>query len=534
MEAVGYAQSESEATVSSVQSAETFDDFLSDDEFDAIFAAADKERSTEPTPDNATNDDKQEQLAKTAERDVNRQETISKLLDHFGSQEFKYTDKYKGTVTEMIAMCPAIDSVLNEGFEYVRDWLEPHKVTQEKPAEDDEKNKEGELTGESETDADIDTQVKTTDKPDEVARNDEKKAPVSKEVPLNGNALIEKVVEKQQPTKKETIAEATPLAVSAILPETETELKTETEPKSGVSAVRGESLVITLDSEEKVEEAQPPLITEPVSMGALSEEQGETPVEERGLEKDVAESTVIDSVDETIPEEIQDSGDAFIKPVTVDFTEVLETETEAEVEVEHLKTVPVTEGDAIDYFDTWREIAEDEPPLDDLFINIADKLEAKIAQDEEQSSVEDEFISHHHLEVSDEELVLSKQPEVFAIYTAIRSTRKSVEALYTARTKEECKFYVEQIVEELTIVLRSLGYDNPEVMIRAFLSSHSPESLKNLITELENSLRRTMVYEIQQKRTGHVKNRRARLTKFVGFIMQALVPSSVRVDTQLI
>lgn len=543
METVGSVQSETEATATTAEAASTFDDFLSDDEFDAIFAAADKERESSPTTNSAASEQKQEgeggKLEReekrqdgASEREQNREKTIEQLVSHFGSQEFVYTEKYRGTVTQMIAICPAIDAVLDEGFEYVRDWLEPHKATEE------EKPKEAE----EDTIEDPKPDENSTDKKDT-------KAPVIE------TSVVAAVVEKAKPSSKVVSgAEAEP----QLKAESESKEKANTSPEasssdatevpdSHIDEAPTEVVIEAVSDKEIISDETPEAeianvqtlgeSTETAEIDGEAEADASPALLVEDLESEVVSKANVatDKIDEPrLREELADDFRA-IDDKHIDLTEILEEEREEEF-VQHAELsdsanqneVIETSQERTDHFDAWLEIAKDEPPLDDLFIAIADQLEADFEQTDE-AQMQTDSLAYQLEDISDEELVLSNQPEVFAVNTAIRSARKSVEALYTARTKEECKFYVEQIVVELSIVLRSLGYDNPEVIIRSFLSSHSPESLKNLITELEASLRRSMVREIQQRRAGHAKNRHTRLSKFVGFIMQALSPSSGRI-----
>lgn len=515
MEAVGNAQSEAEVTTASVESAADFTDIIGDIDFDDIFATASAAKESEPAKVAATAEEKLERESKKDEREQNREATRRQLLEHFGSQQFSY-DKYRGDVALMLSMCPAIDAILDEGFEYVSNWLEPHKVMEEKPKEDAKESNEEQKNDESiaESEARSDPAVKPEPGVSSKTQAEQSKPPKAK-----GEVVVE-VSDARVLSKQERASVADNVAVEAKLDEvvdtTVTLSVDKLEPADEPVAEVPESTMQEVSANE-VQDTKPVVIREALASEADSDGVAETEPEQDASEinHEILEETV----------EIED------EEVVLDLSDMLEVEPQTEVETatEALSQASDLEEATPDHFEAWREIAKEEPTLDGLFITIADDLETNsVTAESDDEMVEAMFIAHHQ-DVADEELVLSSQSEVFAVYTAIRSTRKSVEALYTARTKEECKFYIEEIVESLSIVLRALGYDNPEVIVRDFLSTHSPEALKNLITELENSLRRTMVREIQQRRAGHAKNRHTRLSKFVGFIMQALSPNSGRV-----
>lgn len=529
MSEVGYAQSEAEVTV------DAYDDFLSNDEFESIMAAADAERAADPVASEVTPEQKQAQAEAKTERNESREETKQQLAGHFGSQQFFYTDEYKGTVSQLIARCPAIDAILDQGFEYVCDWLEPHKVEEEvlNKGEDEDELSENPVHNKDESlgeSSQVDESLKAAEQSKVVVKDVIEKQRAA-DIKGASDTAVKEPIQAESDTPTAPREEEVVLIASAENGPVQTP-RVEVPIFESARAVV-ESKVDTENGEEVVAHTEPIVELEAKPQPIADEIEPEAAAVMQPHEIRVgpeAASSVVGSTDAR--EGATDSLDATsgtgsvdaIESEPIDLSEILENDNESiapessELEAEA----------AVDYFDSWHEIAHDEPPLDDLFIAIADQLETSITKQDADTEtvVRLESIMHHQLEVSDEELVQSSQPEVFALFTAIRSARKSVEALYSSRTKEECRYHIEQVVEELSTVLRALGYDNPEVIIRAFLSNHSPESLKSLIIELENSLRRTLVREIQQRQASHAKSRHTRLSKFVGFIMQALAPRS--------
>lgn len=537
MEAVGVTQSEAEVSAGAGDTDSMPDWFLSDDEFDDIFAAADKDRITDSLAEEETPSQKAEQQADEAEHIEARQKTAGRLAAHFGSQQFVYEgarDTYRGTITQILALCPVFDSVLDEGFEYARDTLEQHKVVEEQLKED---TADEELKDDSKGAADTDTSLGIQD----TARQNGGKGGARERV-----APVIKVAteEKEHKTPSNTENSDTQVSGAEVSKESE-ETTTSSEPEAlslhdvpvenssestPIEQLNGKEAAVDFAAQSAIEEVHKERQSEladdsrtELQVSAVSVEPAVEPdqpvdfsVDESPEEKEFA--YVVADVDE--PVSLEESAG--------ELTNLLDEVREPSVDVVESEETLQADMGISTYFDTWREVAHDEPPLEELFSTIADQLESTLIQDDEETAVELEFIAHHHVEaeVDDEELASSSHPEIATLYKSVRSASKAVEALYTARTKEECAFYIQQIVQELTIILRSLGYENPELVIRSFLSSHSPESLKSLIAELENSLRRAMVREIQQRRASHAKNRHTRLSKFVGFIMQALAPNS--------
>jgi hypothetical protein len=197
-------------------------------------------------------------------------------------------------------------------------------------------------------------------------------------------------------------------------------------------------------------------------------------------------------------------------------------------------------------FENWQELAKDEPLLDELFITMSEQLdtelfieetdeavintESDVQSDTEPTAIEYAFEDFQKAEILQDlqgqeifDSLLSEQAsaELVTLLTAVRVSKKSVEKLYGAKTKEECAQYLNEIIVELTHILEALGYKYPEYYVRDFLSGHSIEALRSLINELEKSLRHAMYREVRQTQRHQAKHRQTRLGKFVSYIMQA-------------
>lgn len=232
--------------------------------------------------------------------------------------------------------------------------------------------------------------------------------------------------------------------------------------------------------------------------------------------------------------------------------ERLETDTVVDTEPLVQATTPETVKDELfENYEGWRMLAKAKAPLGEVFTAISEQLDGTAEQGDEIASKKDQSdtvldsvlieAESYDSEPSEESYVEQAlaqfdasedtfdevfeeeaRPELHALFTAVRTVTVTIEKLYTATTKEECATYIEQLSAELSSILRALGYEHPELIVRDYLYSHSPESLKQLVSQLEQAARKAMYREMLQRKSQNATDRHTRLGKFVGFIMQAV------------
>lgn len=55
-----------------------------------------------------------------------RNETIRQLVEHYGGQTFQYGN-YRGTITDIIDLCPPVGFIVDQGFDTVVSWIDAYK-----------------------------------------------------------------------------------------------------------------------------------------------------------------------------------------------------------------------------------------------------------------------------------------------------------------------------------------------------------------------------------------------------------------------
>ncbi len=485
-----------------------------------------------------------------------RERTLAALEVYFGDRIIHY-GKYKGTYMDIIHLCPAADHYVNQGPEAFIAWVEAGETEPDTP--DDVTNEDENKKGEEDTPPNDDEGDKKADgektKADAERVKDKAKA-------VTGDTAKQEAVQKESVAKEKGDTNiATPLVVE--------------KPKP--------SKVLKQASSLRPDSVQP-LVTKVVDESKPAKDIIAAPVEEKSASQEISPSLKTQEVDvaqvdlkmDTLQEvatptsEVPKQPDAHVQGEVVVGTE---TETEPNLEVyRSIETNDSTPTDLLDevllnespvrdekaliteQFETWREVADDEPALDEFFITITEQLDAaqnleRVDEDDGREDVEDTedtleieseaeildieqaFAHFQAAELAndtegealfDAHLIAEATPKRAALYGAMKSARKSVEKLYTAKTKEECAAYIHEITSELTEILRALGYENPERVVHHFMSRHSIETLRNLIGELEQSLRQAMHREVVLKQRHHAQNRQTRVGKFVSYIMQAV------------
>jgi hypothetical protein len=444
---------------------------------------------------------------------------VHELETHFGAATILYYGKYQGPISQVANECPAIRSTIaSGGFEAARDLIEQH--AQLEPQED-EQDEENNLVNQESRDE--------TESAAEPERSELKKE-------LSEAPVVVKALPKVKEARKQMVSSEAALPKPQRAGESKsTEPQPEPEkaiPKEHVPVERTHH-----EEAEPIEEAPVVIAVRPV------EEHPETMVE-------VAEP--IAELEESSHEKnsANDSSGALLNnEEAVEFIPLKE-------EVNHHEVVITDE--IIEQFEAWNDIAESEPPfevmvqaiIDDM--NVAfeipeedrstDFLEQEIELNSDETEVTGDALTQvmndvelvEELETIDDESLQAlfaeeARPEYYSLYITVRSAQGAVEKLFTATTQEECKMYLEQIQFELSKLLRALGYDNPEKVIRAYLSRHSPEALRTLMQQLEYALRKKMYRDIRARQTLRSQVRHTRLGKFIDFIVQAIVPRHISV-----
>lgn len=519
----------------------------------------------------------QENLEAKAEIDV--QKLIDELEAYFGGQKFQYKT-YTGTVTDIVNQCPYAEFKLKKGFDAFVDWIEPHKYIENPEESENTNNDEVETAPSEDLVAKQDTQpaqktettvafessrhekaekiekLEKVEKPEKSGKSELQQASVKSEpvaqeqkaseapvVSLAETPALNTVEQKEEPAEKAIEVVIAPVEVvkEALIEPTITR-----EPEAA-AAIAIETLAAK-PAKELVHEEQSDIVSETPEVSELDhapelsvEQQPEileTYIEE-AVSDDVAfeepsvlERSIISAEEAEVAETHLDVADEIEESEEVFENEVSEIAEDVFEEVSNVAAKEIAEEiiqENVEYFEEWQEIAQEEAPLDIAFITMTEGLDAKQGEVELEYAegllaAPNEVLNEEfdEIELPSDADETNSQQKLRTLLVAVQTSKQAVEKMYSAKSKEECATYIDELTTELIVVLRALGYENPEKIIRDFLYSHSPESLNNLIQELEFALRRTLNRQARQLRAHHVQNRHARLGKFVGYIMQAL------------
>lgn len=501
--------------------------------------------------------------------------TIAELRAYYGDTILHY-GKYSGTVEEVIDKCPAALFQVRRGFDSFVSWIDRHQV--QGAVEDENEDEEGkELVSDDIVEPkakDIEEKVVTKEAVQQPIQQTDKIIEKNDHNKLADTAGDDSAVQGQKAPAN--IHEEVSNEITIDAPETPVQKDSEPESKTEASSL----VVLQEESEPEVEgsafksevdyeledTATDELVLDDTPLSKEADFSDELPqIEPTETQPDIIEVTADDGVDATLQsdrvEEVDENGvvDEVLEK-TVLSTEDMEVSLDSEVpEIESSAIdMPIFErieeallepddeanesydrvelNEVIERFEAWRDDAKAETPIDELFIKAVEDLDATFTEASIGADVTEEVL-RSETEVSYEEFDLSSEdvieqfdvsiedeasPELYAMLLAVKSSRKTVEKLYTAKTKQECAEYINEIIIELSTVLRALGYDDPERIIRDFLSGHSPESLKNLIVELEKSLRHTVYRGVNARKAHGVSKRQGRVSKFINYIMQAV------------
>jgi hypothetical protein len=484
-----------------------------------------------------------------------REVTMSILKDHFGDRVIHYK-KYSGTVEDIVDDCPAAYYYFKKGPEAFIEWVEAEEtepihdtddatnesredeiftVAEEGMVESSYADQQKDALAEKES-LEVSKADQTASKNDEALDSipDEQASAVDKAEPdRRDRSRVDKKANAERSEKTEKVSKDKKVDTSR---EKNKKQPTQSQVEAVVEVLQEPEVfkpVINIDAPNITNKPEQDVKTEKTDLVA------DEPSPEMAATQHL-ESFQTDSPEEDVPAEVNDAADS-------QSIEELQTNTDLIDEVllnEDIEKPQSTQ--VVAQFENWQEFAKDEPLLDELFITMSEQLdtelfieetdeavintESDVQSDTEPTAIEYAFEDFQKAEILQDlqgqeifDSLLSEQAsaELVTLLTAVRVSKKSVEKLYGAKTKEECAQYLNEIIVELTHILEALGYKYPEYYVRDFLSGHSIEALRSLINELEKSLRHAMYREVRQTQRHQAKHRQTRLGKFASYIMQA-------------
>lgn len=460
------------------------------------FAAGDEDTLRQAVIENVEargDEDKPEsdKLPSAPEYDV--QETIDYLVNYYGlEQQFDYFGR-KGNILQIVTMCPPIKFILTQGPDVVIDWIDAYKVedvVEEAKVDDkgaEEEGQESDDSGKGVVEKPIIHEVKIDEADAGKTSEPIDRSEVSKKTAvIQANAVEEKSLTKDKslaaPESVVTAAAPVEVAVERVRPVEKSADMAKDTPLEDKTALELTYPDVDVAFNETVEQIQDEAI-ESVELADFVESAAE-------IEDDLDESA--EQLNETILESEQIETSALVA----------------------------------ESFDAWHELAENDTPIDEFFVDVIERLQFA---DEQPHELDVELLSEDEIELVGDKLVL---PELQAMLAEVQSVKKAIKHLYGATSKEECMTHVDEVVVTLARLLCAFGYDNPEKMIRDFLYAHPLSSLQELVDELELTLRRSIQYEtLRLKQLAHHK-RRSALSKLVQSVLQALAPKNPVFDTQ--
>jgi hypothetical protein len=485
-------------------------------------------------------------------------QTAEQLVDFYGDQQFSY-GKYSGTITDILSSCSVIRSAVYDGFDAVFALIDGYKV-EALVKEDDEVTKDDEDNEPNRASNKVE-EPKTADGHQQKNEHEVKKetppqqpksdramseAPIAPEPPVADEKVTQLKAGAHANSRDEVSAAARddkePVVKRAVDDEALLSLPASelTEPKSpeqteDVDAIEFSPVPSPLPGLKNTEYEvmpTPPVEPEaviPAEYSALVDEEAMT---DSAMNEDIEEPlpvTVSTKEKSAAPTHVKESDELIEAPRNLTQEVVDEV---LDVEMEPVKTV---EDELIEHFDTWQNLAKEETPLDELFETMAEQLqevsrissvfEAELDL-EENLAQESETSDSTEQPISNEALLQEARPELLLVLQKVQAAHYALEFVYQAKTKEECEVYVEQVVVELSLLLRSLGYENAEAIVRAYLYTHSPETLRALIKVLEDALWQRIAAEVHQRHAYKAKHH-VRLSKIASFIMRVLHPQTI-------
>lgn len=457
----------------------------------------------------------QEMLDAMAEQ----QRTIEYLLAHYGDQQFHY-GPYDGTVSDIIALCPPIKSMLGAGPEAIIGWLDQYKVDQQ----EDDVLGEDEDTTEDEVGEE---RGKTHDETQRKEGDDVKKATRKESLEKEVKGVREKVTEKREKgTLKERPVKEKKRTKEPVKRQAKSEVKfdtkKETRAQSTSSKKEATKKRVATKSREK----------ESFAARKMPEKGGSAPYPKLKHQSEPIQSTkavALEAREIASKVHIKDEGEPLfihrkshrmVNEVTIQRDidqELPAVNLEAMVQKETETETGYSAREMIDVIQSWTELARREAPLAVAV--------TQMVQDLMMTETLDGIEMIQSYDNISSEIFETASPELYALYAAVVSVRETVDRLYAAKTQQECRECIDQLTIELTVILTNLGYENPERIIREYMMSHPIDSLKLLIRQLEQALRYRIYQEARKVslQTQQVSlPRHERLGKITAYIMALL------------
>jgi len=433
--------------------------------------------------------------AKAAESiapEFDKQETIDFLVSYYGDQWFNFMGR-QGTVLDVINLCPQIESVIGLGPDYILSWLNPYMA--ERPVEEktDEPSRENEIPDDS-SDANQDT-GKVADKPIVF-----EKTGVEKPVQL--------IVEKTKPVATVSLSNVPRVVASAAVIK-DIAIKSKDVNKKIDSIVLDE-----IPSSPAVVPEVPVRKIKTVDLAASIDAPDEVAAPSSSNDQKV--ENVVD--DTELKQQIieLEHGVHFEDFIDVVNDDPVSNSEEAEGDYnQELLDLEEQESPIIEDMTSWRSLAQEDVPLDELLVTVVEQLHTKSNEVLESG---DEILE----DLLGAEMNDLETPELQTLLIEVHSVKTALRRLYSAETKEECQTHVTEVIVSLAQLLRSFGYGDPEKMIRDFLATHPLMSLQELVDELELSLQRSIRYEaLRRKQYVHHK-RHSAFGRFVLSVLQSI------------
>lgn len=415
------------------------------------------------------------------------QETIDFLIEHCGNQIYDYMG-HKGTIIDIINLCPPAKSILKLGPDFVLNWIGPYKVMeQEEVIEDDTKVKKNSNTQGSE---------------ESVAQE------VKKNEATNTNEKPVKKADKQVVAKKIDANIPVAVIIPAAVPVKESAAQKDpaNEHVEAVSVLEEPSVHVVKNEAVSVDRVEP------------------VEIEPAEIEKAIVETLVDNEADMTDTESVVSSDESFVDSAQ-DAVEIFPKDSIEPVSEEtQVIEVPEKHFDIMDHYETWQELAETETPVDVFFVSVIEKL----------NTGDEDLLLGEILSMDDaleQDVYETSLPELQALLVEVRTVKTAIKKLYQSRSKEECETHVDDTVIALSELLRSFGYDNPEKLIRDFLYAHPLMSLSELLDELERSLELSIRRETYVQKQATHRKRHSSFGRLVLSVLQALSLRAPLLDT---
>jgi len=425
------------------------------------------------------------------------QETFDSLVAYYGDTQFEWGG-HVGDISFVLESCPIGQLKIAQGFDAVISWADRRKVVVEEIEGEKEEEQQTEDVLEENVSTEKVEKTHKDEKPTDIKRS---KDPVEKT----------KESQEQRPTTEVLVTASMPVEVT----------KKPFEEKVSVSEPVLLSTSPIKSLSEVVTEIEPVRLDNDITLDLAPVDDIAETISENELKDTIIQAEPIDDIPHITEVEIPvlASPEAHIAEVQDGYLDVdMDMAVSEEAGVDSVETVSIsTERDLAIEIESWTELAEQEVPLDEFFVTVIDQLhvDTDVATDFEEVMFD---------EVSKIEVDSLVVVELEALIVEVQTIKSAMKKLHGATTRQECETHVDETVVALVNLLRALGYENPEKIIRDFMYAHPLSTLEELMNELELSIQRSIRYETyRQKQQSHHK-RHAVFGRLVLSFLQALSP----------